>query len=110
MRAYKPLQRLDCPATPLICIHSYRDPLPSRKLPVMIQGICAVDEVFQVAADIVIIGRGPDDENIAVKHFLYHIIPVIVLNYTPLLFLAFFTAQAWVDLLSRCLLYTSPSP
>ena len=97
--SFATFQRLDGPACAFMRLHCYRNALPASQSAVMVEGIRAVDEILEMAAHIVIIRGRTDDEHIAVEHFVDYFSPVVVLDDAGLLFLAFFAAQAGVDLL-----------
>ena len=76
------------------------DPFSSRELAVMVERVRAVDEILELAVDIIVIGWRPDHENFALEHLFCDAAPVIGFIYAPFLLTAFTAAKAGKDLLA----------
>jgi hypothetical protein len=98
MRAQKSFERLDRPACAFMCLDCDSNPFSSGQLVIMVEGIGTVDEILEMAADVVVIRGRTDDEHIAIEYFADYFFPVIVLDNTPFLLLAFLAAKTRVDL------------
>src|SRR5512133_4050925 len=99
MSGEEPLEGLDGPACALVGVHRDRHALSAGQFPVMVQRIGPVNEVLKLAVDIIVVGRRPNHEHVAVQYLLHDVVPVVGLVYAPLLLLSLLAAKAGLDFL-----------
>ncbi len=84
MGVQEPLHRLEGALASPVGIDGDGHRTAARQSSIVEEGVGPVDQVLRLAVDVVVVGRGAEDEDLAIDHLLRHVTPVVVLCHAPL--------------------------